>query len=92
MHDTSSDPHPLPRRGPELLERALATDAPQFFAAFEAVLEVLPVSRIWTGIVLEGETGAVADDFEALYNLSRLAWRDEIDEPEQLALWHDRAI
>ena len=53
---------------------------------------MLPVSRIWTGIVLEGETGAVADDFEALYNLSRLAWRDEIDEPEQLKLWHDRAI
>ena len=76
----------------ELLERALATDAPQFFAAFEAVLEVLPVSRIWTGIVLEGETGAAADDFEALYNLSRLAYRDEIDEPEQLKLWHDRAM
>ena len=35
---------------------------------------------------------AAADDFEALYNLSRLAWRDEIDEPEQLKLWHDRAI
>ena len=74
----------------ELMEGALATEDPRFFAALEAVLEVLPVSRTWTGVDLEGETGAAADDFEALYNLSRLAWRDEIDEPEQLKLWHDR--
>ena len=38
----------------------------------------------------EGEAAAAADDFEALYNLSRLAWRDEIDEPEQLKLWREQ--
>ena len=71
----------------ELLERVLVTEDPRFFAALEAVLEVLPVSKIWTGIDLEGETEAASDDFEALYNLARLAWRERIDEPEQLKLW-----
>ena len=71
----------------ELLERALVVEDPRFFAALEAVLEVLPVSRTWTGIDPEGEAAAAADDFEALYNLSRLAYRDEIDEPEQLRWW-----
>ena len=74
----------------ELLERALVVEDPRFFAALEAVLEVLPVSRAWTGVDPEGEAAAAADDFEALYNLSRLAWRDEIDEPEQLKLWREQ--
>ena len=65
---------------------------PRFFAALEAVLEVLPVSRTWTGIDLEGETEAAGDDFEALYNLARLAYRDQIDEPEQLKLWRDDGL
>ena len=73
----------------ELLERALVEKDPRFFAALEAVLEVLPVSRIWTGIDLEGEAEAAGDDFEALYNLARLAYRDEIDDPDQLELWRD---
>ena len=75
----------------ELMETVLVVEDPRFFAALEAVLEVLPVSGRWTGIDPEGETAAAADDFEALYNLSRLAWRDKIDEPEQLGLWHDRS-
>ena len=73
----------------EMLAAALADRDPRFFAALEAVLEVLPVSRAFTGIDLEGETEAAGDDFEALYNLARLAFRDEIDEPEQLKLWRD---
>ena len=73
----------------ELLERVLVTEDPRFFAALEAVLEVLPVSKTWTGIDLEGETEAASDDFEALYSLARLAWRERIDEPEQLKLWRD---
>ena len=72
-----------------LLARALVVEDPRFFAALEAVMEVLPVSRAWTGIDPEGEAAAAVDDFEALYNLSRLAYRDEIDEPEQIKLWHD---
>ena len=75
----------------DLLERALVVEDQRFFAALEAVLEVLPVSRAWTGIDLEGETEAAADDFEALYNLARLAFREQIDEPEQLKLWLDIA-
>ena len=76
----------------ELLERALVVEDPRFFAALEAVLEVLPVSRTWTGIDLEGETEAAGDDFEALYNLARLAYRDQIDEPEQLKLWRNDGL
>ena len=71
----------------ELLEGALVEENPRFFAALEAVLEVLPVSKTWTGIDLEGEAEAAGGDFEALYNLARLAYSDEIDEPEQLKLW-----
>ena len=71
----------------ELLDGALVGQDSRFFAALEAVLEVLPVSRTYTGIALEGEVEAAGDDFEALYNLARLAFADEIDEPEQLKLW-----
>ena len=71
----------------ELLDGALVGRDPRFFAALEAVLEVLPVSKAHTGIALEGEVEAAGDDFEALYNLTRLAFADEVDEPEQLKLW-----
>ena len=73
----------------EMLANALVDQEPRFFAALEAVLEVLPVSRAYTGIDLEGETADAGDDFEALYNLARLAYGDEIDEPEQLKLWQE---
>ena len=74
----------------ERLERGRVVEDPRFFAALEAVLEVLPVSRTWTGIDLEGEKAAAGDDFEALWNLARLAWRDRIDEPEQLGFWSNK--
>ena len=76
----------------EMLEGALVEEDPRFIAALEAVLEVLPVSTTWTGIDLEGEAEAAAGDFEALYNLARLAYRDEIDEPEQLKLWLEENV
>ena len=71
----------------EMLENAGTDREPRFFAALEAVLEVLPVSSTISGIELKGDTAAASDDFEALYNLARLAYREEIDEPEQLSLW-----
>ena len=71
----------------EMLEDARIDNDPRFLAALEAVLEVLPVSKPWTGIELAGESKAAGDDFEALYSLARLAYRDKIDEPEQLRLW-----
>ena len=70
----------------ELLATTLVDKDPRFFASLEAVLEVLPVSRAFTGIELPGEVAASGTDFETLYNLSRLAYRDRIDEPEQLTL------
>ena len=73
----------------ELLAEAQTDKDPRFFAALEAVLEVLPVSRAFTGIDVEGEAAAAGDDFEALYKLSRLAYPDKIGEPEQLKLWRD---
>ena len=62
---------------------------PRFVAALEAVLEVLPPSTRWTNITLEGDVAAAGNDFEALYDLFRLAYSDKIDEPAQLKLWED---
>ena len=76
----------------EMLTSAQADQAPRFFAALEAVLEILPVSQAFTGIELEGDVAAAGSDFEALYNLVRLAYDDKIDEPEQLKLWQDNAV
>ena len=56
----------------------------RFFAALEAVLEVLPPSKAFTGVALEGARAAAAGDFEELYKLYRLAYADRIDEPDQL--------
>ena len=75
----------------DLLERALIDDDPLFLAAFEAVLEVLPVSTTFTGVALKGEIAASSNDFEALYNLRRFAFADRIDEPEQIAIWQQDA-
>ena len=76
----------------ELLAEALVDRDPRFFASLEAVLEVLPVSRSYSGVNLKGEIAAAADDFEVLYKLSRLAYGDQIDEPEQLKLWQEENI
>lgn len=73
----------------EMLKGALVEQDARFFAALEAILEVLPPSKAWTGIELKDETAAAADDFEVLYNLARLAYREEIDEPQQLSLWRE---
>ena len=73
----------------EMLSHAQIDQAPGFLAALEAVLEVLPVSRAFTGIELTGDVAASGNDFEALYNLYRLAYSDRIDEPAQLKLWQD---
>ncbi len=71
----------------ELLERAHVDRAPAFFTALEAVLEVLPVSKVFSGIDLTGPVRDAGSDFEALEKLRRLAFQDDVDEPEQLALF-----
>ncbi len=75
----------------DLLARAQVDDDPLFLAAFEAVLEVLPVSTTFTGVALKGEIAASSNDFEALYNPRRFAFADRIDEPEQIAIWQQDA-
>ena len=70
----------------ELLEEAGVDRDPRFFAALEAVLEVLPAGAV-TGVALSGDAAAAGSDFEALYHLYRLAWSREIDEPDQLRFW-----
>jgi len=62
---------------------------PRFMASLEAVLEVLPVPSRFTGIDLADDVAASGSDFEVLYNLSRLAYSEQVDEPEQLKLWLD---
>ena len=73
----------------ELLASALVDQDARFFPALKALLEVLPVSKAFTGVELEGEAATSGSDFEALYNLSRLAYSDRVDEPEQLKLWRE---
>ena len=68
-----------------LADTGMDRDA-RLFQAFEAVLEVLPVSRRFTGVELQSEAAASSNDFEALYNLSRLAFQDEVELSTQLEL------
>ena len=76
----------------ELLAKERVDKNPRFFAALEAVLEVLPPSTSHTGVPLDGDLAASSNDFEALYMLYRLAYTDRIDEPEQLKIWRDEAV
>ena len=73
----------------EMLANTQVDQDRRFFTALEAVLEILPVSSAFTGIELEGAAAASGSDFEALYKLVRLAYGEEIDEPEQMKLWQD---
>jgi hypothetical protein len=75
----------------DLLSRAGVDQEPRFFASLEAVLEVLPVSKSFTGVEQTGDVGAAASDFEALEHLRRLAFSDQVDEPHQLDLWKEAA-
>ena len=58
--------------------------------SLKAVLEVLPVSKAWTGIDLDGDVAA-GSDFEALEKLRTLAWSDRVSPPKQLELWIEDA-
>ena len=73
----------------ELLAKERVDRDPRFFAALEAVLEVLPVSAKYSGVELHGDLAASGSDFDVLYLLYRLAYSDKLDEPEQLKIWRD---
>jgi putative DNA methylase len=74
----------------KLLEEARVLREPAFLMALEAVLEVLPPSRAYTGFDPTAAALPAASDFEALDKLRRLALADEVDEPEQLALFREQ--
>ncbi len=69
------------------ITRAGLDDDAAFLATLEAVLEVLPPSRQFTGIDLSEALAPSANDFEVLENLRRLAFSDRIGKPAQLELW-----
>jgi len=77
----------------DLIKDAGLENDPQFLAALEAVLEVLPPSRAFVGFdVATGDAKSAADDFDALEKLRRLAFSDKVDEPQQLSLFTEEAI
>ena len=69
------------------INRAGLTEDSAFLATLEAVLEVLPPSRQFTGLDPSEALAPSANDFELLENLRRLAFSDKIGKPEQLELW-----
>jgi hypothetical protein len=73
----------------EMLAKVHVDQEPAFLAALEAVLEVLPVGKSFSGITLEGDLAAAGSDFEALENLRRLAFAEQVGEPKQLELWKE---
>ncbi len=76
----------------ELLGKTGTDKDPAFLKALEAVLEVLPPSRTFTGLDPAKAVEPAANDFEVLENLRRLAFTDQVDEPDQLKqirLWAD---
>lgn len=73
----------------ELLEKAGVAQEDEFKMALEALLEVLPPSKTFSGIEAEKAIKPAADDFDALETLRRIAYADEIDEPKQLDLYRD---
>jgi len=75
----------------ELLHRAGVDGEPTFFAALEAVLEVLPPSKAYSGVELDGDLALAASDFEALEKLRRLAFTEHVDAPDQLNLFKEEA-
>jgi putative DNA methylase len=75
----------------ELLHRAGVDSEATFFAALEAVLEVLPPSKAFSGVDLDGDLALAASDFEALEKLRRLAFTEHVDAPDQLDLFKEEA-
>lgn len=75
----------------EMLTKTGVDHEPMFFAALEAVLEVLPVGKVFSGIDLDGDLAASGSDFEVLENLRRFAFTEQVDPPKQLELWLEPA-
>lgn len=76
----------------ELLAKHQLAAEPGFLVALEAVLEVLPVGKGWSGLDLPDAAVGAGADFDALENLRRLALGEQVAEPEQLKMWQDTEI
>jgi len=75
----------------ELLAKHSLANEPSFLVALEAVLEVLPVGREWSGLDLPDSAQGAGADFDALEKLRRLALGEKVAEPEQLKIWQEAA-
>jgi len=75
----------------ELLAKHSLPNEPSFLVALEAVLEVLPVGKEWSGLDLPDAAQGAGGDFDALEKLRRLALAEKVAEPEQLKIWQEDA-
>lgn len=75
----------------ELLAKHHLANEPGFLVALEAVLEVLPVGKEWSGLDLPDAAAGAGADFDALEKLRRLSLAEKVAEPEQLKIWQDEA-
>lgn len=75
----------------ELLAKHSLANEPGFLVALEAVLEVLPVGKEWSGLDLPDAAAGAGADFDTLEKLRRLALSEKVAEPEQLKIWQDEA-
>lgn len=75
----------------DLLQRAGIDKDQGFLKTLEAVLEVLPPSRAFTGFDLGKALEPASGDFEALENLRRLAFTEWVDTPQQLSFLDELA-
>jgi putative DNA methylase len=73
----------------ELLAKHQLAGEPGFLVALEAVLEVLPVGKDWSGLDLPDTAQGAGSDFDALEKLRRLALSEKVAEPEQLKMWQE---
>lgn len=71
----------------ELLAKYSLASEPAFLTALEAVLEVLPVGKAWSGFDLPDAAIGAGADFDTLENLRRLTLSEKVAEPEQLKMW-----
>jgi hypothetical protein len=75
----------------ELLAKHSLANEPVFLLALEAVLEVLPVGKEWSGLDLPDAAEGAGADFDALEKLRRLALSEKVAEPEQLKMWQEES-
>ena len=74
-----------------LLEQAGVLRTAELRAALQAVLEVLPVGRTFTGVDPIDAVAEHAADFDALERLRRVAFEGELPKPRQLELFEREA-